>query len=123
MNRNYGHVAGDTHTTTNGLHVDQQGFNTVVGRVGFMAGMNCPANKGKAYVRASVLHEFSGDLTTKFDHYKSVDQDLDGTWYEVGVGASYNINPNTYLYADFERASSGKIDEDYRWNLGLRYNF
>ena len=118
-----GHVGGDTHTTTNGLEVDQQGFNTVVGRVGFMAGINCPADKGKAYVRASVLHEFSGDLTTKFDQYKSVDQDLDGTWYEVGIGASYNINPNTYLYADFECASSGKIDEDYRWNLGLRYNF
>ncbi len=50
---------------------------------------------------------------------------LDGadTWYEYGIGANFNLNKNTYVYADVERTSGGALDEDWRANIGVRYSF
>ena len=42
-----------------------EGFDSFIGRMGVLAGMKCPNQKGDVYVRASVVHEFLGDATIK----------------------------------------------------------
>ncbi len=95
---------------------------SVIGRVGFAAGFTCPNKMGDVYVRASVVREFMGDATVRGG---DVVHGLDGadTWYEYGIGANFNLNKNTYVYADVERTSGGVLDEDWRANVGVRYSF
>jgi outer membrane autotransporter protein len=106
----------------NGTTYEFDSVDSVIGRAGFAAGFTCPNKMGDVYVRASVVREFMGDATVrggKFVH------ELDGgdTWYEYGIGANFNLNKNTYVYADVERTSGGALDEDWRANIGVRYSF
>ena len=95
-------------------------------KVGVSAGLKCPNNKGDLYVRAGLVHEFLGDskLTTSMEGYQTaIKADGKDTWVEYAIGAQYNVNKNTYIYADVERTGGAKIDEDWRANVGLRYAF
>lgn len=123
----YGHIMSASYKTLN-YKADTESVDMWVGRLGFQTGLTCPAKKSGVYFRASVLHDFDGDTETKFTGLKSgatrtVLDELGGTWYEMGLGANYNVTDNTYVYADFQYANGGEIDTPWRWNLGVRINF
>lgn len=95
-------------------------------RAGFLAGLQCPSDKGNVYVRASAVHDFLGENELKVSNgtnSRTIENDFGGTWVEYGVGANFTIGNNTLVYADFERTSGGKIEQPWRVNLGLRYAF
>ena len=45
------------------------------------------------------------------------------TQVEYGIGANFNINKSTYVYADIERTEGGKLEENWRANVGVRFAF
>lgn len=99
---------------------------SLVGRAGFALGIKCPNKKGDAYVRVAAVHEFLGDSKVTARGGSSINTaEFDGkdTWVEYAVGASYNITPNTYLWADIERTSGAEVDENIRGTVGIRYSF
>lgn len=96
---------------------------SLMGRAGFAAGFKCPADKGDVYVRMSAVHEFLGDAAITGGNGKVFEVDGKDTWVEYGIGANFNVNKNTYVYADLERTSGATLDEDWRANVGVRYNF
>ena len=51
--------------------------------------------------------------------------EIDGkkTWIEYGLGANFNVNDNTYVWADVERTDGGLFDEDWRATVGVRFAF
>lgn len=123
----YGHIMNADYRTQT-YKADTEAVDMWVGRLGFQTGLTCPEKKGGVYFRASVLHDFDGDAETKFTGLQSgqtrkVLDELGGTWYEMGIGANYNVTDNTYLYADFQYANGGEIVTPWRWNLGVRVNF
>ena len=100
--------------------------NSLVGRIGFAAGMKCPSEKGDLYVRASAVHEFLGDSTLVAsigDTVREMEADGKDTWVEFGLGGQWNINKATHIWADVERTSGATVDEDWRATVGVRYNF
>ena len=125
----YGQVLGDTFTTGNGVKVEQDDFDSFIGRVGVRGGLHFPNNKGVVYVRASVLHDFDGESTavasllSDSSVRSGVNEDLGGTWYEVGLGANFNVTDNAYTYVDLEKTTGGEVRENWRWNVGVRYVF
>ena len=122
----YGRVFSADYTTSLGVNVDQASTDTLVGRVGFALGLKCPDNRGNAYVRASVLHDWKGDASATFTKNgltRTVEDDLGDTWIEYGIGANYNATKNVHLYVDLESTASATVDTSYRFNIGARYAF
>ena len=123
----YGRIMGDKFTSTNGAHVAQEDFDSLIGRLGVRAGFYFPKDRGTVYARASVLHDFQGEAESKVTLVgdssvaSTLKDDLGGTWYEFGLGANFNLTDTTYVYVDLERTNAGKVVEDYRWNVGVRH--
>ena len=119
----YTYVHGDDLSLANAKY-EIDSVNSLIGRVGFSAGVNCPANFGNVYVHASAVHEFLGDaqisgrIGSTSDIYETNGSD---TWFEYGIGANFNFTKSTYVYADVQRTSGAELDEDWRANLGIRY--
>lgn len=123
----YGHVADADYTTSTGVKVNQASAETLIGRAGVVLGLKCPDNRGNAYLRASVLHDWKGDADFTFTkdgkHRRALSEALGGTWFEYGIGANFNATKQVHVYADVEAANGGEVDTDYRLNLGVRYAF
>ena len=123
----YTYTNADTFTMTNGGTYELEAMDSLVGRAGFAAGFKCPANKGDVYVRAAVVHEFMGDATinswTANGAATPIESDGKDTWFEYAIGAQFNVNKNTYVYADIERTEGATMDEDWRANVGVRFAF
>lgn len=120
----YGKVASASYVTNEGVHVNQDGMESLVGRVGFSLGKDI--KQGNVYVRASYLYDFDGETNANYS-YKGVnrnfEQDLGGGWFEVGVGTNYNLSDATYLYLDVEKTYGGDVATPWQWNAGIRYSF
>lgn len=123
----YGFVSGDDFTSSNGAKVNQDDFQSLVGRFGARFGANFADNKGSVYMHASVNHDFLGDVDAtagvdggaRFD----ISNDLGGTWVSYGVGAQFNTNANLSFYGLLERANGSEYTEHYRYSVGMRYTF
>ncbi len=119
----YGKV-GSAEYVVGGRTANQEGMESLVGRVGFRLGKNI--SKGNVYARASYLYDFEGETNVTFAQgtsSESYEQDLGGGWWEVGVGANINLSKATYIYADVEKTFGGEVDTNWQWNLGVRYSF
>ncbi len=118
----YGHVSGADYSL-GGMDVNQDSADMMVGRVGFQTGLVCPSKKGGVYLRASALHDFDGETsyTYTMGTSKTHTEDLGGTWYEIGLGANYNITDAVYLYADVQYADGDEIESPWRGSLGVRF--
>lgn len=124
----YGRIMGKDFTTSNGVEIEQDDFDSFIGRLGVRAGIKCPDDWGTVYARASVVHDFDGEFDATARSLKTsatadIYEDLGGTWGEFGIGANINFTKNTYMYVDAEITSGGEVDENYRWNIGVRHNF
>ena len=117
----YTYVDADQLTLSDGSNYDYDAVDSFLGRAGVAFGMKCPNNKGNVYARVSAVHEFLGDKAVTGGNGTAYKLDGKDTWVEYGLGANFNVTPNTYLWADVERTSGGALDEDYRATLGVRY--
>ena len=118
----YTRVNNSDLTLNNGSSYAFDSVDSMIGRAGFAAGFTCPNNMGDVYVRASVVREFMGDAAVRGGR-EVLPLDGADTWYEYGIGANFNLNKNTYVYADVERTGGAALDEDWRANVGVRYSF
>ena len=124
----YYRVQGDDFTTSNSVKVEQDDYDSYIGRVGVRGGLKFPNNKGVIYARVSYLYDFDGEMHADVRSMtsasrNSIDEDMGGSWVEYGVGANFNWTDSTYTYVDLERNSGGEVKENWSWNIGLRHVF
>lgn len=106
------------------ISVDQDGINSLVGRLGFSLGKNI--KKGNVYARASYLYDFDGDTSVHFTdggNLRTLKQDLGGGWWEVGIGTNLNLSDIAHFYFDIEKTFGGDIAIPWQWNAGIRWSF
>ena len=124
-----GRIFGDDYTAANGVRVEQDDFDSLIGRAGVRAGFYFPEKRGVVYARGSVLHDFQGEtgarasLVSDSSVYERLEDDLGGTWYELGIGGNFNLTDRTYTYVDLEKTFAGPVVEDWRFNIGIRSVF
>ena len=122
----YGRMSSVDYTTSTGMHVEHDAVDSLIGRAGVRVGVDYPDNRGRVYLRASVLHDWQGEADytfTKEDAFRSETDDLSGTWYEVGIGANFNVTDNLHFIGDLQTSHGGEVDTDYRINFVARYSF
>jgi outer membrane autotransporter protein len=124
----YSYVWGDSYTTANGAQISQDNFDSLVGRLGLVLSREFgtdTAKPGRVYVKASLQHEFLGDSSERLydDIFFYDSEDLDDTWYTVGLGANVKLSGNCDLYLDAERDFDADIKNKYRFECGVRFEF
>lgn len=122
----YGRIMGDDFMANNGVKVEQDDYDSLIGRLGVRSGFYFPNQKGTVYARAAVLHDFMGDMestVSKAGKVAHLKDELGDTWFEYGIGANFNLTNATYTFVDLEKTAGGDIKEDWRWNIGLRTVF
>ena len=121
----YGHVFDAQYQTSTNVDVDQASTDSLVGRAGFRLGLECPNNRGTAFIKASVLHDWEGEADFRFSKggvsSRTLTEDLGGTWYEYGIGGDFNATEQLRFWAELERGDGGEVDTDYRATIGMRY--
>lgn len=123
----YTRVDGETFKANgNTLGIDD--YDSMVGRIGATAGLNCSQGRGGVYARFGVAHEFMGDgrftaVNAAGTAADPIEVDGKDTWVEYAVGANFNITKQTYVWADLERTSGAEVDEDWRATIGVRHAF
>lgn len=120
----YGHV-GNADYNAGDIKVAQDGIESLIGRAGLRLGKDL--DNGNIYLRASYLYDFDGDTSVSFTNVKgetrSFDEDLGGSWCEVGLGTNINLSDTTHLYFDVEKTFGGDIATTWQWNAGMRWSF
>ena len=119
----YGKVGAVSYATANAI-AEQDGMDSLVGRVGFRMGKDFA--QGNVYAKASYLYDFDGETSVTMRKGSLADtygQDLGGGWWEVGVGTNVALSDASYLYLDVERTYGGEVETPWQWNVGLRYSF
>lgn len=119
----YTYVDADTLKLSDGSSYEYDAADSLIARIGAVVGLSCPNNMGNVYARVSAVHEFLGDTAVTGANGTKLTNDGKDTWVEFGVGAQYNINPATYVWADVERTEGAALDEDWRATVGVRYAF
>ena len=107
------------------MHINQEAFNSMVGRIGVKAGKEM-ANSN-IYAMLSLAHEFSGNIETTYNAndggLKSTDYRLRDTWSELTLGGSVNLSEYSTLYADVTTSLSGDFQHDWEANVGVKFLF
>lgn len=122
----YGRIMGDDFVAHNEVRVEQDDYDSLIGRLGVRSGFYFPKQKGSIYARVALLHDFMGDMestASKDDDVAYLKDELGGTWVEYGIGANFSLTNSTYTFVDLEKTSGGDVKEDWRWNIGLRTVF
>ena len=89
----FGQIKGETIKTSNGVTLEQDDYNSLIGRVGVRTGFKFPKDKGTIYARVSGVYDFDGEVNGKATLGQSTntfEADLGGSWLEMGVGANFN---------------------------------
>lgn len=120
-----GRVSSAAYRTNNDISVHQDGLTSSVGRIGFRIGKEL-VNGRVVYVRASLMHEFSGEAAT-YLNMNNIDasyrQDIGSTWYETGIGVNFKVSRTLLGYADIEKNFGGSVKTPWQWNVGMRLSF
>ena len=121
----FGRIDGYDYISNKGVKVAYDDLNSFIGRLGIVAGK--AFSRGDVYVKASVLHEFSGNssvtmLAANGESY-SAEKDYGDTWLEVGIGGNITLGKNFELYGDVERSFGGDVTKNWGATVGLRYSF
>ena len=120
----FGHQSGGSFTASNGLNVDVESYNSVLGRVGLLAGYEIKGGKNPVniYGKVSYVHEFDGDMGVRMNGI-GANQSFGDSWITYGVGVTAQIAKKHNVYLDIERASGGQFDQPWAINGGYRFSW
>ena len=115
----------NTHSGSNVMAINQDAFDSFVGRVGVKTGIE--TERGGLFAKLSLAHEFAGDVEGSYNAndggLKTTKYDLGGTWSELTLGGSYKLSKCSNFYADITRSLSGDYQHQWKLNAGLNFSF
>ena len=85
-----------TSLLTTASRLEQDDYDSLIGRLGVRSGFYFPEKKGNIYARVAVLHDFMGDMEATASKANAagvmqtthLKEELGDTWVEYGIGAN-----------------------------------
>ena len=119
-------IKGKDFSMSNGMKVEQDNFNSLVGRLGLVAGKDFKDaegnTKGQVFVKGGVKQQFAGKQKLYANSIQFKDE-LKGTSGYYGLGFEANPNKMVSLYGHLERENGKHYTKEIEVMLGLRYKF
>ena len=126
-----GHLNGKDYDTVSDyaggkkMHVQQDGINSVIGRLGL--GIGCETAASNVFAKVALAHEFGGTIRSTFsaagEPTSSTEVDLKDTWVDLELGGSWQMNKDTYLYGTYTRNFGADLSNKWRVDAGVRWSF
>lgn len=124
----YSRIGGSDYTMAlndkDGAKVNNDAFNSLIGRVGFTVGRQ--QEQSNIYAKLSLAREFKGEVATRASYgavTRSYESGGSDTWLEYGIGFNAKMSKGTNLYGEIEKTTGSVIRTKWRANLGVRYSF
>lgn len=120
----YQFVDGYTLHSSNGLKSMTRNSNSLIGRIGFRAGLDFYGDSVLSpYIKLMYNKEFLGSVLNDLNTAK-IEMNNKDDWFNYGVGISHeNKKKGRQIYLDVQRSNKHLIRQDWQVNLGLRYSF
>ena len=127
----YGRIMGDDFVAHNGVKIEQDDYDSLIGRLGVRSGFYFPQKKGNIYARVAVLHDFMGDMEATASKANAagvmqtthLKEELGDTCVEYGIGANFNLSKTAYTFVDLEKTAGSDVKENWKWTVGARIAF
>ena len=116
----------DARTNTGStVHIDSDAVNSVISRIG--VGIGKESKNSNVFLKAALAHEFSGKMNATYsmagEPTTGSEVNLKDTWFDLELGGSWSVRPNTYVYGTFTKNFGATVDNSYRIDAGIRHNF
>ena len=116
----------DARTNTGStVHIDSDAVNSVIGRID--VGIGKESKNSNVFLKAALAHEFSGKMNATYsmagEPTTGSEVNLKDTWFDLELGGSWSVRPNTYVYGTFTKNFGATVDNSYRIDAGIRHNF
>ena len=108
---------GGYFNASNGLRIGVDSFNSMLGRLGMLAGYETA--KTNVYAKVSYVKEFDGDVNIIANNV-SIPESFGDSWWEYGLGFTTRLNDRNSIYMSLERSSGGKFTEPWKVYAGWR---
>ena len=110
--------------SSNGLKSMTKNSNSLIGRIGFRAGLDFYGDSVLSpYIKLMYNKEFLGSVVNDLNTAK-IEMNNKDDWFNYGVGISHeNKKKGRQIYLDVQRSNKHLIRQDWQVNLGLRYSF
>lgn len=123
----YTHLNSKSYTSNDGIVHDLDSVNSFIGRLGFRLGRDI-TEKTSWYIKADMLHEFSGDGGINFTSADGLEhinysRDSKDTWYDIGAGLTAELSRDCSLWFEFERKFGGSYSNSWEFNGGMSWKF
>lgn len=120
----WSNIEGGKYKSSNGLTIRTNDQESNIARVGLIVGYenSFKNNPLVVYAKVDYLKEFSGEYVYHLNENKE-NLNLKSHWYDYGLGITTNLNKKHHLFAEIKRTHGKKFNEDYRYNVGYRFNF
>lgn len=120
----YQFVDDYTLRSSNGLKSMTKNSNSLIGRIGFRAGLDFYGDSVLSpYIKLMYNKEFLGSVLNDLNTAK-IEMNNKDDWFNYGVGISHeNKKKGRQIYLDVQRSNKHLIRQDWQVNLGLRYSF
>ena len=119
-------MKGDDFSMSNAMEVRQENFDSLTGRLGFVAGKDFTDslgnNKGQFYAHLGVNHEFLGDQNIRVNDIRFSD-DLLGTRIYYGLAGEWNPYKNIKVFGYVERENGSDYTKEFEVSAGVKYTF
>lgn len=122
----YRHVGGLDYTTSNGIEIQQQAYDSLVGRAGITIGRKYN-NESQVYMTANIMREFIANTKMRATDTLggSFREALSGkeTWYNLAIGATIKNGKKNDWYMELERDFGSSCNNKWQVLLGTRWNW
>jgi len=120
----YTYIKGADYETTTGVEVEQDDYNSLIGKAGLYAGYDF--ENSNHFIKLDLLHEFLGEGKVKMigaDRNLSKSIDTKETWFEIGIGGDFKVSDNMNIYYELDKTLSSDSFEHWQGTIGFRYRF